>query len=117
MKSRSAATRIKVVDKLQELEDCTARVLDGRSVESWLFRHLHGKGDAEVPLTDKVALYEAREISALPATELQRHLHDGSLSAEDVVNAVLAQIDRFDPELNAFALVDRDGVRAARAGG
>ena len=53
------------------------------------------------------------EISALPATELQRYLHDGSLSAEAVVNAVLAQIDRFDPELNAFALVDRDGVWVA----
>ena len=50
------------------------------------------------------------EISALPATELQRYLHDGSLSAEAVVNAVLAQIDRFDPELNAFAIVDRDSV-------
>ena len=50
------------------------------------------------------------EISALPATELQRYLYDSSLSAEAVINAVLAQIDRFDPELNAFALVDRDGV-------
>jgi len=53
------------------------------------------------------------EIIALPATELLRHLQDGSLSAEDVTDAVLAQIDRLDPELNAFALVDRDGVRAA----
>ena len=53
------------------------------------------------------------EISALPATELQRYLHEGSLSAEAVANAVLAQIDRFDPELNAFAIVDRAGVQAA----
>ncbi len=50
------------------------------------------------------------EISALPATELQRYLYDGSLSAEAIVNAVLSQIDRFDPELNAFAIVDRDSV-------
>ena len=50
------------------------------------------------------------KISALPATELRRNLHDGSLGAEAVANAILAQIDRYDPELNAFALVDRDGV-------
>ena len=50
------------------------------------------------------------DIFALPATELQRYLHERSLSAEAVVNAALAQIDRFDPELNAFAIVDRDSV-------
>ena len=50
------------------------------------------------------------DIFSLPATELQRYLHDGSLSAEAIVNAVLAQINRFDPELNAFAIVERDSV-------
>ena len=30
------------------------------------------------------------EISALPATELQRYLYDGSLSAEAVITAGLA---------------------------
>ena len=60
----------------------------------------------------------------LSATDLAPRLRDGAVSAETVMDAVLARIDRLDPSLNAFALVDRDGARqvaraadAARANG
>lgn len=47
----------------------------------------------------------------LSATELAPLLRDGSLSAESVVGAVLARIERLQPELNAYALIDGDGAR------
>lgn len=53
------------------------------------------------------------DICALSASELIAHLRDGDFSAQTVVDATLTQIDRYDPDYNAFTLVDREGARAA----
>ena len=56
---------------------------------------------------------DADDLCSLSATELAPLLGDGTLSAEAVLEAVLAQIGRLEPSLNAFALLDRDGARQA----
>jgi aspartyl-tRNA(Asn)/glutamyl-tRNA(Gln) amidotransferase subunit A len=53
------------------------------------------------------------ELCDLPATAMAPLIADGSLRAVEVLDAILARIDRLDPLLNAFALVDRDGARRA----
>lgn len=53
------------------------------------------------------------DICLLPATELAPLLKRGDLSAESLLEAFLSRIDRIEPSLNAFALVDRDGARQA----
>jgi Asp-tRNA(Asn)/Glu-tRNA(Gln) amidotransferase A subunit family amidase len=51
-----------------------------------------------------------------PATEIIRAIAGGDVSAEDVVRAHLEQIDRLEPQINAFVDVRRDGALAdARA--
>ena len=64
------------------------------------------------------------DICGLSAHELTPLLQDGSLSAEAVMDAVLARCAETQPLLNAFALIDDDGARksarnadAARARG
>jgi len=53
------------------------------------------------------------DICRLSATELAPQLSEGALSARAVMDAVLARIDRLQPSLNAYALVDGDGARRA----
>ena len=56
------------------------------------------------------------ETCRLPASTLAALLHDGSLRAEAVIDAVLARCEALQPAFNAFALIDADGARqAARA--
>lgn len=55
------------------------------------------------------------DLCSMSATELAPLLHDGSLSAAHLLEAVLTRIDTLEPTLNAFALVDRDGARQAAA--
>ncbi|MGI9480705.1 MAG: amidase [Hyphomicrobiaceae bacterium] len=59
---------------------------------------------------------EETEICRLPASTLAALLHDGSLRAEAVIDAVLARCEALQSAFNAFALIDADGARqAARA--
>lgn len=53
------------------------------------------------------------DICLLPATALAPLLKRGDISAVNLLEAFLARIDRLEPSLNAFALVDRDGARQA----
>ncbi|MFT6581785.1 MAG: aspartyl-tRNA(Asn)/glutamyl-tRNA(Gln) amidotransferase subunit A [Alphaproteobacteria bacterium] len=53
------------------------------------------------------------ELCNLSATALAPLIRDGAVRAVELVDAVLARIDRLDPVLNAFALVDGDGARRA----
>ncbi|MGK0173480.1 MAG: aspartyl-tRNA(Asn)/glutamyl-tRNA(Gln) amidotransferase subunit A, partial [Gammaproteobacteria bacterium] len=53
------------------------------------------------------------ELCDLSATAMAPLIRDGALRAVDILDAVLARIDRLEPLLNAFALVDRDGARRA----
>ena len=51
-----------------------------------------------------------------PATELVRLVADGTLSAVDLVTAHLEQIDRLNPQLNAFVDIRRaEALAEARA--
>ncbi|MFD0684650.1 amidase [Actinomadura fibrosa] len=49
----------------------------------------------------------------LTATALLAAYRDGSLSPVEAAEAVLARIDRDDPKINAFCLVDAEGALAA----
>jgi len=49
----------------------------------------------------------------MPATEIARLTRTGAVSAVEVVDAVIARIERLEPAVNAYALVDADGARAA----
>lgn len=49
----------------------------------------------------------------LSATELGRRFAAGSLTPVEVVDAVLARIDRLNPRLNAIPTLDADGARRA----
>jgi aspartyl-tRNA(Asn)/glutamyl-tRNA(Gln) amidotransferase subunit A len=51
--------------------------------------------------------------AALSAVQLRQLYRTKQLSPVEAVRAVLERIDRFDPQLNAFCLVDRDGAMAA----
>ena len=53
------------------------------------------------------------EICRLPATATAAAIRDGSLTAAAAVEAALDRIERIDPSLAAFALVDRSGAREA----
>lgn len=56
------------------------------------------------------------DISSAPATELARRYRAGDLSPVDVTETVLDRIERLDPEVNAFVLVDGDSaIKAARS--
>lgn len=49
------------------------------------------------------------------AWELAEGVRRGELRATELLDAFLARIERFDPELNAFAFMDVDGARARAA--
>ena len=53
------------------------------------------------------------DIQALSASELVRLYRRGELSPVEVAEDALARIDRFNPAINAFILVDRPGALAA----
>lgn len=55
----------------------------------------------------------SHDIADLSATDLVRLYRRRELSPVEVVDDVLARIDRFDPVVNAFVLVDREGARKA----
>ncbi|GAA4058799.1 amidase [Actinomadura miaoliensis] len=62
------------------------------------------------------AVTEATEAADLTAAELAGAYRAGRLSPVEVAEAVLARIERVDPALNAFCLVDAErAVEAARA--
>ena len=54
----------------------------------------------------------ARSLLHGPATEIIRTIADGEMSAQDVVRIHLEQIDRLQPELNAFVDVRREAALA-----
>lgn len=55
------------------------------------------------------------ELNWRTATELRALIGRSELSPVDLVHACLAQIDRLDPDLHAFVIVDREGaLEAAR---
>ena len=53
------------------------------------------------------------ELSHLSAEALGRLIQSREVSCREVVAATLAQIERFNGHLNAFALVEVDGALAA----
>ncbi|GHJ35637.1 amidase [Streptomyces sp. TS71-3] len=55
------------------------------------------------------------DLCARTATELLAGYRDGSLSPVDAVDAVLARIDRLDPLLNSYCLVDPEAARREAA--
>jgi amidase len=55
----------------------------------------------------------APDLCALPATALARLYRAGRLSPREVVEAVLARIDRVNPRVNAIVTLDGEGARAA----
>jgi len=55
------------------------------------------------------------ELHALSAGELIRRYRRRDLSPVEVVRDALARIDRFNPIINAFVLVDREAALAAAA--
>jgi aspartyl-tRNA(Asn)/glutamyl-tRNA(Gln) amidotransferase subunit A len=55
------------------------------------------------------------ELQALSAGELLRRYRRRELSPVEVVRDALARIDRFNPVINAFVLIDREGALAAAA--
>jgi len=55
------------------------------------------------------------DIALMPATDLLRRYRDGSLSPVEATKAALARIDKHNPTLNAFNLVDHEGALAEAA--
>jgi aspartyl-tRNA(Asn)/glutamyl-tRNA(Gln) amidotransferase subunit A len=55
------------------------------------------------------------DISALSASDLVAAYAAGSLSPVEAVKDALARIDRFEPAVNAFSIVDAEGAVAAAA--
>src|SRR5579863_2638017 len=55
------------------------------------------------------------DLADLSATELLAGYRARQFSPREAVDAVLARIDRLNPRLNAFLLVDGEGARAAAA--
>jgi aspartyl-tRNA(Asn)/glutamyl-tRNA(Gln) amidotransferase subunit A len=53
------------------------------------------------------------EISQLSGSELLRLYRRRELSPVDVVQDALARIERFEPQINAFVMVDKEGALAA----
>jgi aspartyl-tRNA(Asn)/glutamyl-tRNA(Gln) amidotransferase subunit A len=56
---------------------------------------------------------KATEISQLSGSDLLRRYRRGELSPVEVVRDALDRISRFEPQINAFVLVDTDGALAA----
>jgi aspartyl-tRNA(Asn)/glutamyl-tRNA(Gln) amidotransferase subunit A len=56
---------------------------------------------------------EATEISQLSGSELVRRYRRRVLSPVEVVHDALARIERFQPQINAFVVVDTEGALAA----
>jgi aspartyl-tRNA(Asn)/glutamyl-tRNA(Gln) amidotransferase subunit A len=56
------------------------------------------------------------DLAYASAVSLEGHYRDRSLSPVEVVTALLARLDRLQPRINAFCIVNRDGaIAAARA--
>ena len=55
----------------------------------------------------------AEEIAWLSAVDLLARFRAGTLSPVDVTESLLGRIERVQPALNAFQLVDAEGARAA----
>ena len=55
------------------------------------------------------------ELCFTPASELASLIHRGKLSPVELVDAVLLRIERVDPEVNAYCLVDAEQARADAA--
>ena len=53
------------------------------------------------------------DLSRLPAAELVSGYRDGTLSPVEATRAALAAIDRYDPAVHAFVLIDAEGALAA----
>ena len=53
------------------------------------------------------------EIESMTVADLVRNYRRGDLSPVEVTKDVLDRIDRFEPDINAFVVVDRDGALAA----
>lgn len=56
---------------------------------------------------------EAAELCYMPATEMAAAIKAKRVSPVDVVDAILARIDRLNPRLNAYCTVTREEARAA----
>ena len=56
---------------------------------------------------------DATELCFTPATALAAAIRARTLSPVEIVDAVLARIERLNPRLNAYLTVDADGARAA----
>ena len=55
----------------------------------------------------------ATDLCFTPATELAAAIRTKKVSPVEVLDAVLARIDRLNPKLNAFCLVTADAARQA----
>ena len=55
------------------------------------------------------------DLALMPATEMLRRYREGSLSPVETTKAALDRIDKHNPTLNAFNLVDHEGALAAAA--
>lgn len=55
------------------------------------------------------------DLCKLTATEMAALVRQGTVSATELVDETLAQIERLEPSVNAFALVDTAGARSAAA--
>ena len=53
------------------------------------------------------------QLDTLTPSEAARHIREGSLSAETLLDACLARVARFNPSLNALVTLDEAGARAA----
>lgn len=52
------------------------------------------------------------DIASMTAADLVRHYRRGDLSPVEAVRDVLARIERFEPQINAFIIVDHEGALA-----
>ncbi len=59
------------------------------------------------------AILDTDGLCNLSATEMASYIRKGTVSAAELIDAVLARISRLDPSVNAFALVDEAGARKA----
>jgi len=55
----------------------------------------------------------SEDIALLTAAELVKRFREGTLSPVEATEAALAAIEKHDPELNAFVMVDREGALSA----
>ncbi len=53
------------------------------------------------------------DLTMMTAVEMTGRFRDGTLSPVEVTAAVLARIDRLNPQLNAFVVIDREAAEAA----